>query len=118
MSSAARLIAASMPEDRGPDSLEAHLRKLLADFGLSGYHPRDSRGSQKGWVDWVILGGHRALFRELKSEHGTVTPEQRDVGAMLRQAGLDYAVWRPRDLLSGRIARELADVASIQAAMF
>ena len=68
--------AATMPEDRGPDSLDAHVRKLMADLGLFGYHTRNSKGSTAGWPDWVIIGRVGILYRELKTEHGTVTPEQ------------------------------------------
>jgi hypothetical protein len=75
-------LAASMPEDRGPDSLEAH------------------------------------LFRELKSERGVLTPEQRQVGEMLQHAGQSWRVWRPSDLLSGQIARELTEVAGLQESLF
>ena len=110
-------IAANMPEDRGPDSLEAHLRKLLGDLGLFGYHPHASQRSAPGWPDWVIVG-NRIIYRELKTEHGSLSAAQRDVGERITRAGGDWAVWRPRDLISGKIARQLADVAAVQAAMF
>jgi hypothetical protein len=58
--------AATMPEDRGPDSLDAHVRKLMADLGLFGYHTRNSKGSTAGWPDWVIIGRVGILYRELK----------------------------------------------------
>ena len=107
-----------MPEDKGPDSLEANLRRLLDDLGLFGFHPRNSVGSQKGWPDWTIIGPRKVIFRELKSEHGTVTPEQRDVGERLQRAGQSWRVWRPSDLLSGQIGRELAELAAIQGQLF
>ena len=109
--------AAVMAEDRGPDSLDAHVRRLIADLGLWAYHPRNSKGSEPGWPDWVIIG-RTVIFRELKAEHGTLTPEQRRVGQMLQRAGQNWAVWRPSDLLSGQIARELTDVAAIQMELF
>ena len=111
-------IAAAMPEDRGPDSLEAHLRKLLADLGLWGFHPRTSVRSTPGWPDWVIIGPWKVAFRELKRERGTLTPEQARVGEMLTRAGQDWRVWRPSDLLSGQIARELAEIAEAQGRLF
>jgi hypothetical protein len=110
--------AAAMPEDRGPDSLDAHVRRLIADLGLWGYHARTSKGSEPGFPDWLIIGPHKVLYRELKSETGQLTSEQRRVGQMLRQAGQSWAVWRPSDLLSGLIARELADVAAVQLELF
>jgi hypothetical protein len=115
---ARKALAARMPEDRGPDSLEAHIRRLMADLGLWAYHPRSSVGSQKGWPDWTIIGPHKVLFRELKSEYGRLTPEQQEVGDMLRHAGQNWRVWRPSDLLSGQIARELTEVAAVQTQLF
>lgn len=113
---AQRTIAARMPEDRGPGSLEFHVKQLLEDFGLFGYHPYDSRRSVKGWPDWTILGPGGALFRELKAEAGRLTVEQRRVGSRLAEAGLNWGVWRPAELLGGTIAQQLARIASKQAA--
>jgi hypothetical protein len=113
-----RSLAAAMPEDRGPDSLAAHVRALMKDLGLFGYHARNSRGSEPGWPDWVIIGRAGILYRELKTEHGTLSPEQRAVGALITRAGGSWAVWRPRDLLNGTIARQLANVAAVQCELF
>jgi hypothetical protein len=113
-----RTLAAAMPEDRGPDSLEAHVRKVIADLGLFGYHPRNSKGSAAGWPDWVIVGRGGILYRELKSEHGSLSPEQRHVGELITRAGGSWAVWRPRDLLDGTIARVLASLAAVQLELF
>jgi hypothetical protein len=55
-------IAAAMSEDRGPDSLDAHVRRLLRDLGLRGYHTHDSRRSEGGYPDWTITGT-RTIFR-------------------------------------------------------
>lgn len=116
--SAHRTLAAAMSEDRGPDSLEAHVRKLIADLGLFGYHPRNSKGSEPGWPDWVMIGRAGILSRELKSEAGALTAEQREVGELIRKAGGNWGVWRPSHLLSKQIARELADLAAIQLDLF
>lgn len=80
--------------------------RLMDDLDLWGYHPRNSIGSRRGWPDWVILG-RSTLFRELKSQYGTLTADQRYVGRLLTAAGQDWRVWRPADLLDGTIAREL-----------
>lgn len=111
MTQSIRLIAVRMTENRGPDSLESNVKQLMSDFGLWGFHVRNSIGSQRGWPDWVILGPAGALFRELKSERGQVTPEQSKVGARLKRAGLDWAVWRPTQLLDGTIAKQLSEIA-------
>jgi hypothetical protein len=98
-----------MSEDRGPDSLDAHVRRLMKDLGLWGYHPWRSEKSEKGWPDWTIIG-RRVIYRELKTQRGKVTAEQRKVGVMLAAAGEDWAVWRPMDLLTARITRELVAI--------
>jgi hypothetical protein len=79
------------------------LCKLL---GLDAFHVRNSRGMAPGWPDLVIVGAG-VLFRELKTETGVLTPEQRRVGSRLTRAGADWAVWRPRDLRSGVVERQL-----------
>jgi hypothetical protein len=59
-----------------------------------------------GWPDLVIIGSH-VLYRELKTETGVLSAEQKRVGGRLADAGADWAVWRPRDLRSGVIERQL-----------
>lgn len=100
----------AMLEDRGDDSLEHHVRRLMSDLGLKGMHQRNSIGTQRGWPDWVIWnprGGRPPLFRELKTEQGRLTVAQRETGAELARSGMDWEVWRPRDLFSGVIIRQL-----------
>lgn len=113
--SLADIQAAAMTEDRGPDSLDAHVRKLMKDLGLWGYHPLNSIGSRKGWPDWTIIG-NRIIYRELKSERGTLRPDQALVRDLILAAGGDWALWRPSDLLSGRIASELTAISRLRVA--
>ena len=108
-------IAAAMSEDRGPDSLDAHVRKLMDDLGLWGYHPLNSIGSRRGWPDWTIIG-KRIIYRELKSERGTLRPDQALVRDKILAAGGDWALWYPTDLMDGTIARELAALAGLRGA--
>ena len=77
------------------------------------YHNPDSRRSQAGFPDLVLVSSfrRRALFRELKTEDGRVRPKQRAVLLAMVSAGLDADVWRPSDLASGRILRELRGAA-------
>jgi hypothetical protein len=89
--------------------LETAVRDLLKEHGLWGYHTHDSRRSQAGWVDWVVIG-RRVLYRELKSSSGKLSRDQVRVRNLLLAAGEDWAVWRPSDLASGTIARELASI--------
>jgi len=80
---------------------------ICEDWGLWCYHNAGFRtASKKGFPDLVILG-HGMLFRELKSGDGSVKVAQSDVGRRIEAAGGNWAVWRPEDLESGRIQREL-----------
>ena len=101
-----------MLEDRGQASLNAGIRELITDLGLYGY--RSNGGTERGWPDWVIIGPCGILYRELKTERGTLTPEQRDVGARITKAGGNWSVWRPVHLLSGEIGQELSSLAAVQ----
>lgn len=90
--------------------LNTHVRTMIAMRHLFGYHVRNSIGSSSGWPDWVIVGPRGILFRELKSENGQCSREQRMVADKLRGAGQDWDVWRPSDLMSGIIAKELEGI--------
>ena|SRR5690242_18556003 len=105
-------LAAKMPER----DLQEAVRQLCAGLGLFHY-PHNSARSEPGWPDSTIIG-RRVLFRELKSECGRVTPEQAAVGRRLKAAGENWRVWRPSDLLTGQIAKELTEVAAVQAELF
>ena len=89
---------------------ETELQRLIADLcgwlGVAHFHVLNAKGMTRGWPDSVIVG-QRILYRELKSEAGRLTPEQRQVGYRIKAAGGDWDVWRPRDWLSGRVEREL-----------
>lgn len=73
------------------------------------YHTRDSRRSQPGFPDLVLVSEHRgrALFRELKTETGRVSPAQFSWISGMLLAKLNVGVWRPSDLKSGRIIKDL-----------
>jgi hypothetical protein len=65
--------------------------------GWLAYHTLDSRGSESGFPDLVLVRGGVVLFRELKTETGVVSPAQGAWITALEGAGQDVAVWRPRD---------------------
>jgi hypothetical protein len=71
------------------------------------YHVHDSRTAPAGWPDLVILGQGGMLLRELKTDTGRATAEQKRVMALAEQAGQDVKIWRPADLRSGLIVAEL-----------
>lgn len=89
--------------------LEDHVRQLIRDLGLKGFHVWQSHAQRadKGFPDWVIAGQGGVLFRELKREHEKPAPRQESWLATLAMGGADADVWRPSDLLKGTIAAEL-----------
>ena len=108
--------AAKMSEDRGPDSLDAHVRRYMTDLGLLRYHTHDARRSPEGFPDLVCVGPGGVLFRELKRQGKDPTPVQQRWLDALDAAGADADTWRPEDFYSGRIANELIAVAGLRVA--
>lgn len=90
---------------------EAHLQEAVTDLcrllGVAWYHAYSSRRSVPGWPDLALCGSRGFMVRELKTATGRLMPEQEQWGLMLRAAGVSWDVWRPNDLQSGRIQREL-----------
>lgn len=74
----------------------AHVRQLAAACGWATYHTHDSRRSEAGFPDLVLVR-ERVLFRELKTATGAVSRRQREWLESLVAAGADAAVWRPGD---------------------
>lgn len=94
---------------------EAELLRTIiekcGEWNLYYYHNSSWKtGRMAGWPDLVIIG-HGMIHRELKSGDGTVRAEQRDTGRRIAAAGGNWEVWRPADWESGRIQRELSQLA-------
>lgn len=89
-------------------TLELYVKSLCFAHGVMYFHPLDSRGTNPGFPDDVLIVHGAVMWRELKSQKGRVRPDQKIVLAALRAAGHDVDVWRPSDIRSGRIAREIA----------
>lgn len=85
--------------------------QLCKMLGVYSFHPYFSRRSASGWPDLAMVGDNGFMTRELKTERGRLTGDQKRWGSMLRQAGVNWDVWRPSDLQSGRIQRELREIA-------
>lgn len=101
----ARRVAGEMSESTLQARVIAHARTL----GWLVYHTHDSRRSQPGFPDLVLVHEkqERVLYRELKTQRGRVRPEQTAWLRALTRAGQDAAVWRPTDLLSDTIHHQL-----------
>jgi hypothetical protein len=93
------------------DELQRHVAALCGKLGLLHFNFGGRRGVTPGWPDSTILSRRGIIFRELKTERGSLEPEQRVVGYMLVAAEQNWAVWRPTDWLDGNIENELSRIA-------
>jgi len=108
MTARAADVYASMTEA----ALDRHIERIRSDLGVAlSYHTYRSVKSPSGFPDRVYASPGGVLFRELKTAKGRPTAAQTAWLDGLRAAGVDADVWRPEDLASGRIARELAAIA-------
>lgn len=105
---------ASVAEAMTEDALLAQVRRLASDVGWLTYHTHDSRRSESGFPDLVLISPRqgRILFRELKTMRGRVSPDQKIWIEGLTAVGQDAGVWRPDDLVEERILGELRAPAS------
>lgn len=71
--------------------------KFAKMLGWVYYHTHLSKNSVAGFPD-LVLAKDRILYRELKSEKGRLTKDQKMWGERLRAAGGDWQVWRPSQL--------------------
>jgi hypothetical protein len=95
--------------------LDQAVRRILASLpAVRCYHTHDSRRSHSGYPDWTFTGPGGVMWRELKRASGKLTAAQKSWLAALDAAGQDAGVWRPEDLLSGRVARQLAALAGLR----
>ena len=85
-------------------------RAAAKTLGLLCYHTHDSRRSEPGFPDLVIVGRGGVLIRELKRQRGKVTVAQTVWLDALEHAGADAGVWRPADLLDGTILSQMRAV--------
>ncbi len=72
------------------------LAKLLR---WEGYHTWDSRRSQPGFPDLVLVREGEVIFAELKVGKNKTTLDQQRWGAILSRVGgnVSYYLWRPED---------------------
>lgn len=108
-----------MPEDRGDDNVEAHLRaycgtKRDPGYGLDlAYHPwkTHAQRAREGFPDWTVAGPGGLLFLELKTQTGKPSPMQERWLTTLRAGRVHADVYRPCCVYSGRMSHDLAVIA-------
>jgi hypothetical protein len=78
---------------------QRQVRDLAQTLGYRrAYHTFDSRRSDTGFPDLVLVGHKRVIFLELKREQGKVSAAQAEWIAALRDNGAEVYVARPRHL--------------------
>lgn len=85
-----------------PKITEKAFQQTVTDYarlmGWKIYHPFDSRRSTPGYPDLTLCRRGRAIFAELKTDTGKLSPYQRDWITELEQVeGIEVYIWRPAD---------------------
>lgn len=88
-------------------ALQAAVIRLCALLGVWWYHAYQPKRDNPGFPDLLMIGARGALWRELKRQDRHPTAIQSEVGLRMHRVGWDWSTWRPADLASGRIHREL-----------
>ena len=57
---------------------QGQVLKLAEQAGWKAYHTFDSRRSEPGWPDLVLVRGVQLIFLELKTEEGVVSDDQEE----------------------------------------
>jgi len=71
---------------------------LARATGWLAYHTHDSRHSEAGFPDLVLVHSlrRRVIYAELKSDSGHVSPPQQRWIEALETAGAEVHLWQPR----------------------
>lgn len=88
--------------------LQRQVQVLCRRYDVDLDHRHQPLQDRPGWPDCSLLGTRAAAFRELKTRTGKLSPAQQRTGARMQACGLDWSVWRPADLESGRIEAEIS----------
>lgn len=98
--SATRKLALAMSEA----DLLSNIREMARMAAWMVYHTHDSRRSEVGFPDCVLVRRSRVLFVELKSEKGKPSPAQIEwLHALMLTRRVETFLWRPSDWLNGTI---------------
>ena len=94
-------------DDMSEDDFLTLVIETAQSLGWHVAHFRPGRTAKGGWVTAVsgdgkgfpdlVLVKNRILYRELKSNAGTISNEQLEWLLKIEVTGGDAAVWRPRD---------------------
>lgn len=91
---------------------ETELQNAIIDYARARrwlvYHTHNSRHSEKGFPDLVLVRAPRLIFAELKRQQGKVSLEQQLWIDKLDGCDVEVYVWRPSDWTSGEIEESLA----------
>lgn len=90
--------------------LAVEVAKICERRGVNRYAVVKGWPSLIGFPDLVLWGGRQLIFREIKSDDGRCSLAQLQVHRSLAATGQNVDVWRPADLQSGRIERELREL--------
>ena len=71
--------------------------KIARRFHWKVYHTYDSRKSEPGFPDLVLVR-KRVIFAELKTKAGKVSDAQQGWLTALLKAGAEAYIWKPSDL--------------------
>lgn len=77
--------------------LQAKILQLAGYQGWLAYHTHDSRRSQEGFPDLVLVRAPRLIFAELKSMRGSMSPAQYVWLDELDRTPAEVYIWRPCD---------------------
>lgn len=106
--------------DRPESVVDREVAALARKGGWLAYHTHDSRGSEDGFPDWLLVsplvgGAARIVVIESKREridggtHGKTTEKQATwLERLASVPGVECHVYRPQDCDSGEVARAMA----------
>ena len=78
------------------DAFQSQVVKLARLLGWKVYHTHDSRRSQEGFPDLILIRETRLIVAELKTLDNTTTSEQRAwLSAFIGISHPEVALWRP-----------------------
>jgi len=82
-----------------PEKLFMLRVKRRAEFlGWTVFHTLDSLGTRSGEPDLRMIRPPRYVLAELKSQHGRLSPSQREIKTKLEHCpGVEMYEWRPSD---------------------